>query len=233
LSLDPAVLALAEHWESVEELLAAGPAARLHSLVDLLPSPEAGARQQATAAAGLAALLAGALPRDHPVWLAFIEDDEVRYLRTPEETATPRVFDPALRERLYPGLRRHEVDRAAAGDRSQDIVEAATARLLAFPCLRPEQLGGDHGGDPRLRHLIKLDGADGPCFPAFQFDGSGRPFELVLEVNALLDAAEDPWGVADWWLGRNARLARTPADSIGTGLDSVLLEAAYAAAGED
>ena len=31
----------------------------------------------------------------------------------------------------------------------------------------------------------------------------------------LLDADDDPFGVADWWLGRNAWLEGVPADLIG------------------
>lgn len=44
----------------------------------------------------------------------------------------------------------------------------------------------------------------------------------------LLDAAEDPWGVADWWLGANAWLGAVPAQLLGRVADDVLLDAARA-----
>ena len=51
---------------------------------------------------------------------------------------------------------------------------------------------------------------------------------MVLAVNRLLDADEDPWGVADWWLGGNARLGAVPAQLLGRGHDDLLAAAARA-----
>lgn len=53
-------------------------------------------------------------------------------------------------------------------------------------------------------------------FPAFQFDVTrGRIHPTAVEVNRLLDAAEDPWGVASWWISPNARLRGIrPADAL-------------------
>lgn len=40
-------------------------------------------------------------------------------------------------------------------------------------------------------------------YPEFQFDAaSSRVRPIVAEVNKLLDAKNDPWGVASWWLNR-------------------------------
>ncbi len=51
---------------------------------------------------------------------------------------------------------------------------------------------------------------------------------MVLAVNRLLAARDDPWGVADWWLGGNAWLADVPAELLGEVDDEVLVRAARA-----
>lgn len=65
------------------------------------------------------------------------------------------------------------------------------------------------------RAIIVLPVGDGVC-PAFQFTvGHGHQVVLpvVAEVNQLLDAASDPWGVASWWLSPSgiADDSRSPA----------------------
>jgi hypothetical protein len=109
----------------------------------------------------------------------------------------------------------------------EEIAREAMTRLAAAPALSAADLRV-RGGDPRQQHLIRLDGQDGPRFPLFQFDAAGRPHQLVLSINALLDADSDPWGVADWWLGPHAWLDQTPAESIGQISDHVLLATAQA-----
>lgn len=54
----------------------------------------------------------------------------------------------------------------------------------------------------------------------------------MLAINAMLGAAADPWGVADWWLGPNLWLDAVPATLLGAGLDEQLLAAA-SVVGED
>ena len=113
-----------------------------------------------------------------------------------------------------------------------DIEREAVARLLRVPALSEAGLRG-RGADPRQAHLIRLSGQGGPRYPAFQFDASGRPLPLVLAVNELLDADADPWGAADWWLGRNTWLGgRVPASLIGQDADAVLATA-WATAQDD
>ncbi len=51
---------------------------------------------------------------------------------------------------------------------------------------------------------------------------------MVVAVNRLLDADDDPWGVADWWLGANAWLDAVPARLLGTPGEHGLLAAARA-----
>ncbi|MGY0020625.1 hypothetical protein ACVHNB_16785 [Streptomyces sp. YJ-C3] len=65
--------------------------------------------------------------------------------------------------------------------------------------------------------------------PAFQLaERSGAPYPVVIEINRLLSADEDPWGAADWWLGANVWLGAAPATLLGTGVDHALLSAARA-----
>jgi hypothetical protein len=77
--------------------------------------------------------------------------------------------------------------------------------------------------------LIRFDPETGPPrWPAFQFDPDGRPRPVVQEINALLGSDEDPFGVTEWWLGRNGWLDGVPADLIGQIPDDRLLAAARA-----
>ena len=84
----------------------------------------------------------------------------------------------------------------------------------------------------RLRErsaLLGLPSGNGFLYPAFQFDAVRRRlFPEVIEINELIDAAGDPWGVASWWMGENARLAERPVDCVGTDRASDLVEAAGA-----
>ncbi len=101
---------------------------------------------------------------------------------------------------------------------SQPDRQAARDWLLASPAAATD------GGQPGLIRLMRPDGSR--HLPAFQFDHDGSPLPLVIAVNEVLDAALDPWGAADWWLGENAWLGAAPADVIGGVSDDALLGAA-------
>ncbi|MDX3131588.1 DUF3168 domain-containing protein [Streptomyces europaeiscabiei] len=110
---------------------------------------------------------------------------------------------------------------------------SARDRLLAEPALTDAELTEIFGIAADQPELIRLRASQGPeLLPAFQFDGEGRPRPLVLAINAMLGAAADPWGVADWWLGPNLWLDAVPATLLGAGLDDQLLAAA-GVVGED
>lgn len=72
----------------------------------------------------------------------------------------------------------------------------------------------------RLRvrsELLGLPHRRGTFYPAFQIDAAKRRvIPVVAEVNRLLDAAGDPWGVASWWVSENARLGARPMDLVTT-----------------
>ncbi len=83
------------------------------------------------------------------------------------------------------------------------------------------------GADPEQPGLIRIPRPDGrPALPAFQFTRAGEPNPVVLRINRLLGADDDPWGVADWWLCPNVWLGATPAHVLDTVDDDVLVAAA-------
>ncbi|MFF5443917.1 hypothetical protein [Streptomyces sp. NPDC012888] len=89
-------------------------------------------------------------------------------------------------------------------------------RLLAAPA-RGDAETLERGSDPYAPGLIRLRGPGGLVrLPDFQFTADGTVHPVVREVNLLLDADEDPWGAADWWLCPNAWLDAVPAALLGT-----------------
>jgi hypothetical protein len=67
-------------------------------------------------------------------------------------------------------------------------------------------------------------------YPAFQFDPRKRElYPEVRQVNELLDAAADPWGLASWWVSPNDRLGGArPLDLVGTARAEEVIRAAQA-----
>ena len=54
-------------------------------------------------------------------------------------------------------------------------------------------------------------------YPSFQFDAArAQVHPVVAQVNRLLGAADDPWGVASWWISDHPRLnGARPRDLVG------------------
>ncbi|WP_405951607.1 hypothetical protein OG588_40630 [Streptomyces prunicolor] len=99
------------------------------------------------------------------------------------------------------------------------------AWLLAEPAVLVGVLSPDQTQDL----ILLTDEQNTERVPAFQLDpASGTPYPIVVEINRLLSADEDPWGAADWWLGSNVWLDAAPARLLGTGADDALLSAARA-----
>lgn len=113
---------------------------------------------------------------------------------------------------------------------SAQLARAAQRRLLAAPARGTDQLSAGAAHDPLRAGLIRLtDRGGGARYPDFQFDpDNGEPRPVVQEINRLLLADEDPWGVADWWLGGNSWLRGAPADLLGEVPDDLLVDAARA-----
>jgi hypothetical protein len=109
-----------------------------------------------------------------------------------------------------------------------EIMREAQESILAAPAVTEVQVR-ERGVDPDSPGLIRLSGPDGDVrLPAFQFAADGRPYPVVAQINVLLDAGDDPWGVADWWLGLNGWLDAIPAESIGRVDDELLIASARA-----
>jgi hypothetical protein len=67
--------------------------------------------------------------------------------------------------------------------------------------------------------------ADDVRVPTFQLDPARRPYPAAEQVNRMLDARHDPWGVTSWWVCRHAWLGCSPAELL-PGRERELLEAA-------
>jgi hypothetical protein len=109
-------------------------------------------------------------------------------------------------------------------DQPDDLQQRVEAALRAVPSFAAAEIPQtDQAG------LILLPGAgtSGPRLPSFQFDLDRRPREVVVAVNEVLEAAEDPWGVACWWIYPHARLGTAPVDLLDR-QEQQLLTAAHA-----
>ena len=132
-------------------------------------------------------------------------------------------------------------------ERQQQLVIRSIAhrRVLDEPLLESTAVGdalgrsGINGREAasKLRlssQLIGIKQANRYLFPAFQIDfAHQRVAPVVAEVNRLLDAADDPWGVASWWISASSRLGgKAPRDIIGSADESDLMVLARAETSE-
>jgi hypothetical protein len=121
---------------------------------------------------------------------------------------------------------RGEVQHRILQERLLDAEAAATVlgsqaetNLRQYANLQRQR--GDLLGVPRLNTYL---------YPEFQFDLARRCIhETVCTINQLLDAKNDPWGVASWWTTPSERLRhRAPKELLGTEEESVLVHVARA-----
>jgi hypothetical protein len=222
------IAALAEHWQDALPYFRPADLPLIAELIADIESAAADEQAAREALVTLTTLLVVRLPRDHPVrqviarQTRLVADSHVDFGRI------------ATMLRDLPGLPSLAVRSARPGKASDGSPAGEPAewddpdrRLLAGPMLTEQEVRAA-GGDPGRADLIRLPSPDGIVLPAFQFSGAGEPVPIVAEVNALLDAAGDPWGVADWWLGRNAWLRGIPAELLGRVPDTDLMLAASA-----
>lgn len=200
--LTHAMAGLAEHWDDVLPRLSAADQQRLvRDVREFLRGEDEESRTRA--ATRLMEYVAPALPASHPVRRALAREENKSGTGVLELD-----WDVALRDLL---------ERIGPED-----------WILAAPAVSESEVRRA-GADPRDPGLIRLSPPGGAIrLPAFQFDPDGRPHRVVTEVNRMLDAEDDPWGVADWWLGVNAWIGDIPAESIGQVADEVLISAARA-----
>jgi hypothetical protein len=211
---DKMLRAIDQHWATIGPLFSAEALALVRALLGRMT---AGEEQDVWQAHNeLSGLLLAVLPDDHPARTAMLAEHRGATL-VGDWTETAR----ALLAQLDLG-----------GGRDVPIPEEvafwATRRILESPALTEDDLRmiGHDPADTELIHLERHDG--GRQWPDFQFGADGSPVPIVLTINRILDVEEDPWGVADWWLGRNAWLDGVPARLLGRVPDDVLVSAARA-----
>lgn len=151
----------------------------------------------------------------------------------------------AVRDRLLNELAGHPRHLLAAEDISDSLLRQAriageaSASIWEFPMLRPSaaaiSLGVRSTNRERVRTyrerswLLGLRKGSGYIYPEFQFDPETRDvFEEVRQVNEMLDALEDPWGVASWWMTPNSRLDARPVELVGSSRSEEVVRAAEA-----
>jgi len=216
MAIEDAVNALPAHWDDVLAQLGPERAAELTALVGRLGDEDH--QQVVTRIAGL---LVEGLPPRHAVRRSLAGG--YLLVPTPIDLNAITVF---YRSRV-------------SGDppTAAEILRAVTDRVLAAPAYSEQEVR-QRGADPADPVLIRLQRpGGGPQWPAFQFAagqaagqsaGQDGLLPVVREINALLGAAADPIGVADWWLSSNGWLGTQPSLLLGAGADDRLLSAAHA-----
>lgn len=217
---DPLLRAVAEYWDDIFRRADEQQAARLRAIVDGTAEPDS-----IEARAMLADELLRLLPPDHPV------------RRAMQRTIMYSTLDPDPGSRVAGAFRwlRTQARGGEPGDGATELDEfdrQVQARLLSLPALTAEEVRGNQV-DPDGGGLIRLARPDRQVqLPAFQFSPGGQPWPVVREVNELLGAANDPWGVTCWWVDPHQWLAGSPRDLLGGNADD-LLRSVAAAVGED
>lgn len=96
-------------------------------------------------------------------------------------------------------------------DSPNDLQQRVEAALRAVPSFDAAEIPA---ADQTGLILLPGAGANGPQLPSFQFDPDRRPRQVVVAVNKVLEAAEDPWGVSCWWVYPHARLGTAPVELL-------------------
>jgi hypothetical protein len=198
--------ALVADWDRVTHRLGSDGRTRLRGLVDATRTSQS-ADERAAIAHALTRLLGEFLPHDDPVFA----DAGVRYSNPGQVRELDRLLVSISGDVRFYGRPRSAKERIL------------THEWESAADLRERELSPDVFG------VIKLHRDDGSAsVPVFQFDEEGAPLEVVLRVNRLLRAHEDPWGAADWWFSANAWLTEPPYELIGRTSDELLVAAAVA-----
>lgn len=211
------VRALAADWTAVKAALEPPDRERLETLVDQLDRLD-----PRSALTALEDVLSGAdLPPDHAVMGLFFGNNRYGVTLPVEDPERVR----AALTWLAGAVRQNP---GAVVSVAAEPVTATTVRrrLAAIPAYEAQDVT-----DPAAPELIRLRVDGRVRLPSFQFGADRSPDRVVLEVNRLLDAEHDPWGVTSWWLDRHAWLGGTPADLLG-GTPEQRLQVAAAAAAE-
>jgi hypothetical protein len=224
---DPLLQAIAAHWAEIRALASDEQWERLRALIaGIAGIAESDARE---AYAALADELGDILPPDH----------EISAMMRTGIMGGPATADAQLLEELWllsdlvldPGESAWRAAHGGTGSEdTDDFDRLVEERLLGLPSLSPQDARqrGINPNDLRLIRLPRPGAAPEFQLPAFQFGPAGDAWDIVMEVNQVLDAADDPWGVTCWWVDLHARLGDAPADLLGLGQDSLIRRAAQA-----
>jgi hypothetical protein len=212
MALRDAIAAFAEDPDAVLELL--DQAARdelITALEALADDPD-----NAVLMLRIVQLVAPVLPADHPVRTE-VAAESGRYAQA------ARAWLATVTQMLE-GLKAARTSTDAVPT-PEDVRERIVRRLLGVPAVSPESVR-DRGTDPEEPALIRLARLDGAVqLPAFQFDAAGRPRQVVLTVNTVLDAEHDPWAAASWWTRGHTMLGQDqcPSDLLDGDADEFLV----------
>lgn len=222
---------LESHPDELRERLTEADLAQLDRLLGLFGyvSDEEGLRAIGLA---VASHVRSRLPADDPALRQW------RSTMAPDRAAAPGLLRRmAVRHGHHPAPARPTTARRAAprpgpeqqGSLAPSPWDLIRDRLLSATSLSEAQVRDVLGQDPRHPHLIRLTRKGGEVrLPSFQFQEDCTPVPLVLAINEVLRASKDPWGAADWWLGRNYWLGTAPAEVLGSVPDDELMAAARA-----
>lgn len=155
--------------------------------------------------------------------------DSVERLRARIESMESATIEPkhlVTAAELREDLQQHLVDEAVVEIWEQELLEPQQMALA----LGVKKSNREKASALRKRsRLLGIPRNHSYLYPAFQVDvGRREVYPEVCSINETLSAADDPWGVASWWLSPNDRLGAKPVDLVGTARADELVQAARA-----
>jgi hypothetical protein len=162
-------------------------------------------------------LQAASVSPDDPIWSA-LEAQSTRRLGRPD----PEILVVAAELRMLIEFKTPPAGPGKAPSVSvEDVADEAEASVLDVPS---RVVASGH-----VAGVVVVPSAKQFVAPSFQFGPDGKVLPTVAEVNRILDADDDPWGVASWWLSPHAALHGIPADQLRSGRAADVRAAAAAA----
>lgn len=210
MALPDALLVLASHWAEAAARLSAD---RVATIRRNLAAAAHGAEWHPS---DLIDAISGVEAEGAQFWDALARSSARRTAEAPAE-----VMAAVMELRL--AIERYERSDVEQGERPdpQEVERAAEERVLLVPMARLL-------GSQAAASLLVVPHHGERLAPLFQFDQAGEPLGAAVEVNRILEASDDPWGVASWWLTPHASLQAIPADAVRSGRAPEVIAAARA-----